>query len=112
MDLGSILTDLGSTYINARYGGPSVTYAQAPTPTPTIPADFNIPFVDVIPEMPTDNCGGSWVYKKHCGQWKWVRQKRKRQKALATKSDIRDLAALKEVLGNGKAFNTWIATRR
>jgi hypothetical protein len=31
---------------------------------------------------------------------------------LATHSDIKDLAALKAVLGSGKAFDTWIATRK
>lgn len=35
---------------------------------------------------------------------------RKRRRRLATLSDIRDLAALKEVLGGGQAFKTWIAT--
>lgn len=38
--------------------------------------------------------------------------KRRRRKRLATMSDIKDLAALKSVLGSGKAFDTWIATRR
>ena len=36
--------------------------------------------------------------------------KRRRRRRLATLSDIRDLAALKSVLGNGEAFKTWIAT--
>ncbi len=36
--------------------------------------------------------------------------KRRRRKRLATVSDIRDLAALKSVLGGGEAFKTWIAT--
>lgn len=35
---------------------------------------------------------------------------RKRRRRLATTSDIKDLAALKAVLGGGKAFETWIAT--
>ncbi len=40
------------------------------------------------------------------------RQKsRKRRRRLATLSDIKDLAALKQVIGGGKAFDTWIATR-
>lgn len=36
--------------------------------------------------------------------------RRRRRRRLATLSDIRDLAALKSVLGNGEAFKTWIAT--
>ena len=37
---------------------------------------------------------------------------RRRRRRLATHSDIKDLAALKAVLGTGKAFDTWIATRK
>lgn len=36
---------------------------------------------------------------------------RRRKRRLATMSDIKDLAALKSILGGGKAFDTWIATR-
>lgn len=50
------------------------------------------------------------VYKKVCGQYRWVKQKRRRRKQLATQGDLRDLAALQGILGNGKAFQTWIAT--
>ena len=38
------------------------------------------------------------------------KKKRRRRRRLATVSDIKDLAALKAVLGNGEAFKTWIAT--
>lgn len=37
---------------------------------------------------------------------------RKRKRRLASMSDIKDLAALKSILGGGKAFESWIATRR
>ena len=37
---------------------------------------------------------------------------RRRRRRLATHSDIKDLAALKAILGSGKAFDTWIATRK
>jgi len=50
------------------------------------------------------------VYKKVCGQYKWVKVKRRRRKALATKSDLAGLASLKGILGTGKAFEVWIAT--
>lgn len=36
---------------------------------------------------------------------------RRRKRRLASVSDIKDLAALKSVLGGGKAFESWIATR-
>ena len=38
-------------------------------------------------------------------------EERRRRKMLATPSDLKQLAALKGVLGQGKAFETWIATR-
>ncbi len=37
------------------------------------------------------------------------KKSRRRRNRLATTSDIKDLAALKSVLGGGKAFETWIA---
>jgi hypothetical protein len=119
MDLGALISDLGSQYITAKY---------APTPfmPPPIPAGpaiaagvgaaaasmgVGLPFVDVIPGMPDAKaCGGRPVYKYHCGEYKWVYPKRRRRKALATQSDLRGLAALKGVLGQGKAFEVWIAT--
>ena len=109
MDLGNLLGDLGTAYIQARYSQPAQPQVQPAA------LDFDIPFVDVVPQNPgagpaSDSCGGQWVYKKHCGQYKWVKVKRRRRKRLATRSDLRDLAALKGVLGQGKAFETWIAT--
>jgi hypothetical protein len=38
------------------------------------------------------------------------KKKCRRRRRLATMSDIRDLAALKSILGNGETFRTWIAT--
>lgn len=38
------------------------------------------------------------------------KKSRRRRARLATKSDIKDLASLKGILGGGKAFETWIAT--
>lgn len=37
-------------------------------------------------------------------------KRRRRRRRLATQSDIRDLAALKAVLGDGQNLKTWIAT--
>jgi len=113
MDLGTLAADLirqaGTAYIN-RELGPQPASFQMPSVTPT----FDIPFVDVIPEAPSapaqSHCGGSPVYKKVCGEYRWVTPKRRRRKRLATQSDLKDLAALKGILGNGEAFKTWIAT--
>ena len=112
MDLGQLGIDLlrqaGTAYINQQFGGP-ISAQQADL-------GFDIPFVDVIPQAPGQTgckttCGPSPVYKKVCGEYKWVYPKRRRRKRLATQSDLKDLAALKGILGSGKAFDTWIATR-
>lgn len=112
MDLGQLGIDLlrqaGTAYINREFG--------VGAPAQITRTDFDLPFVDIIPEAPaptaSHSCGGgaSPVYKKVCGQYKWVTPKRRRRKRLATQSDLKDLAALKGILGNGKAFETWIAT--
>lgn len=101
MDLGSIITGLGSSYIAARYSQQPIQAQPA----------FGVPFVDVIPETDSHQCGRQlWDPKANCGQGKWIKKSRKRRKRLASRSDLKDLAALKGVLGGGKAFETWIAT--
>ena len=57
-----------------------------------------------------DGCGGTLVYKKVCGEWRWVRQRRRRRKRVATERDVKDVAAIKGVLGSGKALELWLAT--
>lgn len=78
-------------------------------PTPVLnPAIVPAPGTTVA-VTPGDTMQGM-VYKKVCGQYKWVKQKRRRRRNLATKGDLKDLAALKGILGSGKAFEVWIAT--
>lgn len=78
-------------------------------------ADMNqpgggIPGYDVIPEPSARACGGSPVYKKVCGGYRWVYPKRRRRKQLLTKSDAAGLAQLKGIVGVGKTMSSWIAT--
>ena len=40
----------------------------------------------------------------------WHKRPRRRHKQLATDGDLKDLSALKGILGTGKAFEVWIAT--
>ena len=100
MDLGSIIggvSDVVDIYNRVKYGPTGGTTIQPyPGPISTTPAflpDFgydveaDIPFLDIV-----------------------KKKKRRRRRRLATVSDIKDLAALKAVLGNGEAFKTWIAT--
>ena len=141
MDLGNIITQLGSAYITARYGQPSPTPAFDPSARPIMaqPVDtFGVQpvrgFGLLPPAMTTARIagrmlGGSTADKigyavaglglglaaEDVAEIAAVASKvkcRRKRRRLATHSDIKDLAALKAVLGTGKAFDTWIATRR
>lgn len=59
---------------------------------------------------PPPQCGGSAVYKKVCGSYRWVYPKRRRRRQLLTKSDAAGLAQLKGIVGGGKVMESWIAT--
>lgn len=101
MDLGNILTTLGTSYINARF--------QQTPDSPYIPNVLEDIFYGPNSAAATKVQGqmapdGTIVNIKRC-------PKRRRRRRLATVSDIRDLAALQQVLGNGQNFKTWIATR-
>ncbi len=131
LDLGGLITDVAGTYINARWGGPAAPAAVATQPispatlnTLRSPAPggapgmqqfvgtgegvFGLPGYDVVD---TDK-GKGMVYdpNANCGAGKWIRKRRRRHRNLATRGDIRDLSALKGVLGSGKLLETWIAT--
>ena len=138
MDLGNIITQLGSAYISARYGQPAPTtpaYMPGARPIMTQPVDtFGVqpafgPLVGAgravagyVGRMSTADKIGTAIGALGLGlaadeiaeiaaAASKVKCRRKRRR-LATHSDIKDLAALKSVLGSGKAFDTWIATRR
>lgn len=139
MDLGSIVTTLGSQYIQARFGTPQVRPVMGPgypTTTAAIPVGTGVdtygisPTPAFLPAVPAVIGGASSLGGKIAGAVAGlglglaadeiaaiagVASKvkcRRRRRRLATHSDIKDLAALKAVLGSGKAFDTWIATRR
>lgn len=111
-DLGNILTTLGGSYINARYGQPTpVAYTQPQAPyyglAPTPVVEGTNPLIPDFLEGTFGACPppGYRYNKSGC-----LVKKRRRRKRLATQSDIRDLAALKQVLGGGQDLKTWIAT--
>lgn len=56
-------------------------------------------------EVVIDNATGQVIDMKPC------RKSRRRRRRLATASDLKDLAALKAILGGGKSLDTWLATR-
>ena len=103
MDLGSLLGDLATTYIKTKYATPPQVMVSGGQPYMQ-PADFQVGPYNIDPlDLLTDPATGAVVAtkKKKC---------RRRRRRLATVSDIRDLAALKSILGNGESFRTWIAT--
>ncbi len=106
--LGGVLPGGVPLQIPSGWGGP---LPQVSAAAPPVVINQPIPGVPAVASTSCDNDPmKGMVYKKICGQYRWVKQKRRRRKALATQSDLKGLAALKGVLGTGKAFEVWIAT--
>ncbi len=105
LDLGSIITSLGGQYIQSRYQQPMTIQAQ-----PAL--NFGSAYQALVgPEVSAAGvapCPSGYRYNAATGQWE--KKRRRRRKRLATPSDLKDLAALKGVLGGGEAFKVWIAT--
>ena len=142
MDLGNILKDLATTYITTRYGQrpymgqPNAAFNQYGYVPATQPVDtygvqpaFAGPLISGGARMfgrmggfsTADKIGtaigalGLGLAADEIAEIATVASKvkcRRKRRRLATHSDIKDLAALKAVLGTGKAFDTWIATRK
>ncbi len=120
LDLGNLLGNLGGAYINARWGGNSQPASfpplnsiigipdSGPAPIPPQQNTLGLPGIDIVPDSP----GRGWLYdpSANCGAGKWIRKRRRRHRNLATRGDIKDLSALKGVIGNGKLLEAWIAT--
>ena len=130
LDLGNLLGTLGSSYIQARYGGPRQPQVMAPTiraQGPRAGVAAQPVLLETLPEMAgdvydyffTDEQKQSLSQMPNAGAGKVqidprtgrvsVCRNRKRRKRLATTSDIKDLAALKSVLSPAD-LKTWIAT--
>jgi len=76
-----------------------------PAPSWMPSTSVGLPLVDVVSQTPPKK---GMLYNPVTG--KWVHCRRRRRRRIATLTDVKDLAALKGVLGNGKAFEVWIAT--
>ena len=142
MDLGNILKDLATTYITTRYGQrpymgqpnaafnqygyvpasvqPVDTYGVTPAFGPLV-AGGRAAIGYLGRTSTADKIGvaigglGLGLAAEEIAEIAAVASKvkcRRKRRRLATHSDIKDLAALKAVLGTGKAFDTWIATRK
>jgi len=103
LDLGDLLGQLGSAYINTRYAPvttqpvnfqPSYGTGGTNGGIPATPA-VGIPFYDLVPEGQVGVCP--------------PRKRRRRRRRLATVSDIKDIAASKSLMGPA-LLKTWIAT--
>lgn len=110
---------LGIANVWAGAQQPDITYVNAGGgPTGYTPGEgFAMDTIEKAGEMggaimgpPPAACGGSPVYKKVCGAYRWVYPKRRRRKQLLTKSDAAGLAQLKGIVGVGKTMSSWIAT--
>jgi hypothetical protein len=117
LDLGNLLGTLGSSYIQARYGGPRVPQVMAPTIRAQGPqAGVAAQPVDTLFEMGQEGYDyffGNGQAPKNMTidpvTGRLCKKQRRRRKRLATTSDIKDLAALKSVLSPAD-LKTWIAT--
>jgi len=124
LDLGSLIGTVAGSYFNAKYSGgtrpglPIQTMAGFPplstitgipdsAPLPLTPA-LGLPFADIVMDAPSAKM--VWDPAANCGAGKWLRKRRRRHRNLATRGDIKDLSALKGVLGQGKLLEVWIAT--
>ena len=135
LDLGSIIRDLGSQYIETRFGTPREIMVADQSPlgggggyviprggvgTDIIPRSTLPVFLGAAPGvvgkiagilgglglgLAADEIAG---VAAAIGKVKCKRRRRR----LATHSDIKDLAALSAILGKGKLLETWVATRR
>ena len=136
LDLGNLLGNLGSQYISARWGQPSVPQIMAPTfqaqgpqaglaVTPALaPAvgmglgalageAYDYLTQPSLPTIPGAPMAAGCPPPSYCVDGKTgkvtIKQKRRRRRRLATSSDIRDLSSLKSVLSPAD-LKMWIAT--
>lgn len=78
----------------AAYNWPALGAAAGVT---TVGNPFGIPGVEVIGE---ENLDKGLVYKKVCGEYRWVKQKRRRRRQLLTESDFNALLRIQALKVN------------
>ncbi len=125
MDLGDFfggVVDLGTSYFQSKFQPAPMGFAGGDGGFSGYPPDvFSTGYGPVgagPPGPPPPNGGGgpcgppgpSPVWKKVCGEYKWVYPKRRRRKQLLTQSDAKGLSQLKGIVGAGKTMEVWIAT--
>lgn len=113
--LGGILPGGVPYQVPTGWGGPmGPIYNQNPATLPTVQVGGGMQ-----PPPPPVNVGGScspddpykgMVYKRVCGQWKWVKKKYRRRKQLFTSRDASQLSSLLGIAGKSEIAKTWIAS--
>jgi len=108
-----IYTTVDASVFGGNLPGGAPQGGQPLAVTTGVPATVGTPTVIAQPGTPAavpNPAIKSYCYKFKDGVWQLVKMRRRRRKQLATKGDLQDLAALKGILGTGKAFEVWIAT--
>lgn len=100
--------DLGSAALNWAGKPPVVANPQVVVAGPTVASGGGIGGGG-IPNLPVSMEGGScepedpmqgYVMKKVCGQWRWIKPKRRRRRALLTETDYNSLLKLQTLKVN------------
>lgn len=106
MDLGSVFGDLilsaGQAYINKELGMNNPTVTNFVDNTPDV-----LPGVDIVSQSP----GKDYIYKQVCGQWKWVKKRKRRCKRLLTDAQARDLQTLMSIAGKSSELTKIIVAK-
>ncbi len=113
--LGGVLPGGVPLQVPSGWGGPAVVYAQDPTinlPVPQVQGAMGPPGP---PPINASSCSADdpykgWVWKRVCGQWKWVKKKYRRRKQLFTSRDASQLSSLLGIAGKSEIAKTWIAS--
>lgn len=96
MDLGTTLVGLLNTAATAAIQDRFSTTAAAAVPT--TPADFDIPFIDVVPQAPATK-GMVFDPNANCGQGKWIKKRKKRCKNIITPTQMNQLTQIATLFG-------------
>jgi len=98
------------------WGGPLYMDQPAPQPAPLpVPQAQGGMAPPGLPPNVAGTCAPDdpykgWVYKRVCGQWKWVKKKYRRRKQLFTTRDASQLSSLIGIAGKSQIAKTWIAS--
>jgi len=112
-DLGSLITDLGTTYIESRWGDRA---GGAPSAATSLLGGItqglvDMPGIEVVSQPPVAN-GKGMIYDPaaNCGNGKWIQKRRRRRRSIMTNAEAAQLLKATSVL-KGKQLEIWLAKR-